>query len=168
MDTNKILIIANIRCGGTTLLRSLASNYKCPAIFEPTKLEDFGNHVVVKANAAQHKVEDLLTYSEKFDSVILLDRKNKEEQIQSATWMFHHNTSNVKWKWNKKLEGTPANEKAIYEVGVHTENLGIISEKLGIEITYYEDIYFGEVLVNGFSPQISKKLRQEDTKKIII
>ena len=167
MDTNKILIIASKRCGGTYLMKALATHYRCYAVSEPDKLEDYGNHVVVKANASKHTTEDLVNYSKNFDKVILLDRLNKEEQIQSATWMFHNDTSNVKWKWDNKLIGTPAYNKAVYEIELLTERLNALSQELEVEITYYEDIYFGNKSIEGFQPILNKKLRQVDKEKLI-
>lgn len=164
----KVLIIANIRCGGSNLMRKLASYYNSPAIFEPRVLGSYGNSVVVKVNAGQHSVESLCEFSTNFDRIILLDRMNKQLQIQSAIHMFHTSESLTKWKWSNDLENSLFSIRAKVEVEAHTAALKEIGEKLNIPITYYEDLYYGETVIEGFTPDTSKKLRQDDKKKTIL
>jgi hypothetical protein len=168
MDTKSILIVSSIRCGGTYLMKDLAKSYNCRTVFEPKELKVYNYPVVVKANAAMHTVEDLAEYSKHFIHVILLDRGNKEEQIQSAAHMFSTRSSNVKWTpttIDKKMI-----EKATTDITAHSEVLNKLSSKLGIKIKYYEDVYFNNKnLVDGieFFPDLTKKLRQEEVRKSI-
>ena len=168
MDTKSILIVSSIRCGGTYLMKDLAKSYDCKTIFEPKKLKVHNYPVVVKANAAMHTVEELAEYSKHFTHVILLDRRNKEEQIQSAAHFFSTGRSRIKWAPSSIDEGVI--EQARTHLTAHTEVLNKLSSKLGIEINYYEDIYFNNKnLVDGidFFPDLTKKLRQEKVKKSI-
>lgn len=166
MDTKSILIVSSIRCGGTYLMKNLAKSYNCITVFEPKELKVYNFPVVVKANAAMHTVEDLAEYSKHFIHVILLDRGNKEEQIQSAAHMLSMRRNDIKWAPttnDKKMI-----EKATTHITAHTEVLNKLSSKLGIEISYYEDIYYNnKALVDGidFFPDLTKKLRQKEVKK---
>ena len=167
MDTRSILIIANIRCGGTYLSNQLAETYDLKLIFEPGALGDFKFPVVVKANAGMFHPDSLCEYSKKFKTVILLDRRNTAEHLESAIALAHTRANEVNWAWKDEYDQPHIREYNINVLNRHTEVLKEVSSKLNIPINYYEDIYQGGKEIPGviFKPNLSKKLRRSDPGK---
>ena len=167
MDTRSILIIASIRCGGTYLSKQLAETYDLKLIFEPGALGDFKFPVVVKANAGMFHPDSLCEYSKKFKTVILLDRRNRAEHLESAIALTHTRDNKVKWAWKDEYDQPYIREFSNYRLNKHTEVLKEVSSKLNIPINYYEDIYQGGKEIPGviFKPNLAEKLRKSDPGK---
>jgi len=171
MDIKNILIIANIRCGGTYLMKSLGKTYNLKEVWEPKILHPYNKPIVVKANAAMHSVKALVEYSKHFSQVILLDRKDKKAQLESAVHMFTNNgVINVKWKWKKDSYSESIINESKERIKLHTIWLEEISKVLNKPIYYYEDIYYSGKKLTGlhFNPDLSKKLRIKSQKKTVI
>ena len=169
MDINSILIIANIRCGGTYLMRSLSKTYKLRKVWEPGILLH-SNSTVVKANAASYSTKSLLEYSKSFTKVILLDRKDKQAQLESAIDMYTNNgIIDAKWKWKEDSYAAVTIKESKSRINSHTVRIKELSRDLKLPITYYEDIYlYGEKLKDLiFNPDLSKKLRIKTNKKTL-
>jgi hypothetical protein len=86
-----LIIVCGPRTGSTNLMLSLASSYSLPYIFEPDIITDFDyskyKNKIVKYVLLGELDSDyykrLIDIIKQFDTVILLDRKNKEEQSES-------------------------------------------------------------------------------------
>jgi len=170
LDINSILIIANIRCGGTYLMKSLAKTYMLSEVWEPNKLFLYNTPSVVKVNATMHSAKALIEYSNYFSKVILLDRKDKKAQLESAVHMFTNNgTIDVKWEWKEGSYSELIVEKSRERIKLHSTRLQELSSRLGEPINYYEDIYSSSKKLVGihFKPDLSKKLRVVPKKKTL-
>ena len=170
MGTNSILIIANIRCGGTYLMKSLAFTYNLKEVWEPEILQYFNTPTVVKVNATMHSAKALIEYSNYFSKIILLDRKDKKAQLESAVHMFTNNgVIDVKWEWEEGSYSKLVFKKSRERIKLHSTRLQELSNRLGEPINYYEDIYSsGKKLIGlDFKPNLSKKLRVLPKKKTL-
>ena len=151
-------------------MKSLAETYSLNQVWEPTNLYHYSKPTVVKANAAMHGINALVQYSNYFSKVILLDRKDKKAQLESAVHMFANNGNiNVKWRWNEGSYSKLLIKKAKERIKMHTIWIEELSSKLKQPINYYEDIYFsGKKLEDlDFEPDLSKKLRIKPRKKTL-
>ena len=170
MVIKDILIIANIRCGGTYLMKSLAKTYSLNKVWEPNNLYHYSKPSVIKVNAAMHSMEALVEYSEYFSKVILLDRKDKKAQLESAVHMFSNNgVIDVKWVWKDNSYSAVTIKESKDRINSHTTRIKELSRNLKLPITYYEDIYlYGKKLKDlVFNPDPSEKLRMKPRKKTL-
>lgn len=171
MDIKNILIISNIRCGGTYLMKSLASTYNLKEVWEPEILYPYNKPVVVKANAAMHSVKALVEFSKHFSKVILLDRKDNKAQLESALHMFSNGGNiDVRWTEDSKNYSIELIDKTQERIDLNRKWIVDVSSKLNIPIMYYEDIYLYKVKIEGiqFNPDLSKKLRLKSRRKTVI
>ena len=157
----KILIIAVIRVGGSYLFQSLANTYNIKTrISEPRELIKPIDSTIVKVNIGMVSDLEIIDYSKYFDYVVILDRKNKKEQAESAYISKKIGKPHSKYTI-KELDDKLINE---WETTLTTASTKIqyISKVLNNEIYYYEDLYFGNKKIKNliFEPDISKKLRQ--------
>jgi hypothetical protein len=150
----RILIISLPRTGSTSLLKNISKSKKLKEVFEPFDgtnrfpYDDMMDNVVVKTIVLFQRPIGVLDYNEwilefakKFDEVILLSRKNLIECAESHAYAVFNRkrgfTSNTPYVW----EETPNFDKCYSDIIKWDNALKIISTKLDIPITYYEDIY---------------------------
>jgi hypothetical protein len=150
----RILIISLPRTGSTSLLRDICNSKKLKEVFEPFDgtnrfaYNDGMDNIVVKTIVLFQKPSDVLDYNEwilefskKFDEVILLSRKNLIECAESHAYAVFNRkkgfTSEMQYIW----EETPNFDKCYSDIIKWDTTLKMISTKLDIPITYYEDIY---------------------------
>ena len=79
-------------------------------------------------------------FAQKFDKVIILDRYDTHAKVVSAVHAQHYNNWHEEYKYNEKL--LPSSLKELYiKEEVSTELLKLLSRKLEVDITYYEEIF---------------------------
>ena len=160
----KILIIALGRTGSTSLLFKLAEEYNLNVIMEPLERNLFRedeDNIIIKTliwQIPKGENEDtwFKTLIPKFDKVILLTRKDLKSLTESLAFYRHRkNTgffSNTPYLWEK----TPNYCEIEKMVNDYNKKLIKLGQELGIEITYYEDI---------FDVSSEERLRLGDIKK---
>ena len=152
-------------------MKSLASTYNLKEVWEPEILYPYNKPVVVKANAAMHSIKALVEFSKHFSKIILLDRKDNEAQLESALHMFSNGGNiDVRWTDENKNYSSELVEKTQERINLNRKWIRDVSRELGTPITYYEDIYFNKIKLEGieFNPDLSKKLRIKNQKKTVI
>ena len=156
----KILIIAVIRVGGSYLFHSLANTYNIKKkIYEPNQLPKPNDNTIAKVNIGMFHENEIIEYSKYFEHVIMIDRKNKREQAESASVSKTTKTPDSKYKIVKLDE--PLVNYWETKFILASKTIEYISEVLDMEIYYYEDLYFGNKKIKNliFKPDLSKKLR---------
>lgn len=185
-----ILIIAAPRVGGTNLMKSLGSYYNKKTRMEydivnrypkynPKK--DVLKYVPIWEGTVDSIMNDkiyenILESAKEFQTIILIDRKNKIEQTESYYVLRTYNKGVVDKKWGDEYL---INKDDRYDFFQHYINsfsdfFTKISYDLNIPIDYYEDVYKTKSLTNKnikldleyFKPKY--KLRQKLTKKKIL
>jgi hypothetical protein len=163
---NNYLIIGVPRSGTTSLMRSISSAYNLPFIYEPfrfkTTIKDVKN-VVIKTQL--HQIDNLtysgnvteehlekcilfyVEFSKQFNNIILINRKDTKSQSESLS--VHHNGMDEKQKYiySEQVYG----EKAILlynNIELLNKYLIKLSELIKVPIDTYEDIYYGNGLIN--------------------
>lgn len=142
-----VLIISLPRTGSTSLLYKLANERGFTALFEPfdgsNRFTYNGEkNVVVKTIISHHP--NNLKLCEEFDEVILLSRKNLLECAESHAYQTYfskvknYNSNNPYYYENV----TDSLFKLCYgDILKWNNELNILSEKLNVPISYYEDIF---------------------------
>ena len=197
----KILLITNPRTGSTYFGSSLSKTYNIPFINEPAFLDDFksalssDNGYVMKVVIPQlywyyyAGIEPTLNLSKeesinefyriiseyKFDKIILLDRRNENEFIDSlinllVKYADKPQLKYEKWVYDaefKKINTTKKREYYKHYIDVCKDWMKSVSIKFNIPIIYYEDLYYNtnKVDLQGlhFVPDTTKKLRVNPT-----
>ncbi len=152
----KVLIIALARTGSSNLLFKLAEKNNLKPIFEPFRGEieneyfdginrwvynESEDNIVVKTIIHHHR--DNLKLAEKFDKVILLSRRDLKQCAESTIYHFKNRTEGFKSWMEYYYEGISDEElqECLEFVKENHNQLVALSEKLGVPITYYEDLY---------------------------
>ena len=160
----KILIIALGRTGSTSLLFKLAEEHNLNVIMEPQNKSEYrenDDNIIIKTLIWQTpKGEDEATWFKtlipKFNKVILLTRKDLKSLTESLSFYRHRKNSgffsNIPYLWEK----TPNYDEIDIMVKEYDEKLRKLGNEMGIEISYYEDL---------FNPNSSERLRMGDIKK---
>jgi hypothetical protein len=194
---NKILVIAEARVGGYYFTESLANEYGLVFHHEPSYPGAFNRivnstsmictklyigsvirHYETLTMSLEEKISHLceVIRGHGFDKIFILDRRNEKEHIESMVHMWII-TKNMKsdWKDGDKLQllltESRVNElkKSKFKHGLY---LKMISDILNIPVIYYEDLYYNTDLVDlqgcVFVPDLTKKLRKEDTPKTLL
>jgi hypothetical protein len=79
-------------------------------------------------------------FAQKFDKVIILDRYDTHAKVVSSVHAQHYNNWHEEYKYDEKL--LPSNLKELYiKEEVSSELLKLLSRKLEVDITYYEEIF---------------------------
>jgi len=163
---NNYLIIGIPRSGTTSLMRSISSAYNLPFIYEPfrfkTTIKDVKN-VVIKTQL--HQIDNLtysgiiteehlkkcilfyLEFSKQFNNIILINRKDTKSQSESLS--IHQNGMDEKRKYiySEQVYGEKA--KLLYDnIELLNKYLIKLSELIKVPIDTYEDIYYGNGLIN--------------------
>lgn len=181
-----ILIISSIRCGGHYFMTQLSNTYNLKPIHEPKKLKsidafygDGYNGICVKI-LTDFPTEDIFKieqYSKKFDYVFLLNRRNIEEQFKSIYNLYQITKQmTAVWSWSdeyEKMDIYKSKEKEYKKwIEDKSNSLKFLSELIGIQILYYEDLYYNTEFCNlqglEFHPDKSKKLYSESNKRTLI
>ena len=185
-----ILIIAAPRVGGTNLMKSIGSYYN-----KRTRME----YDIVKKYPKYNPKEDVLKYvpiwegtidsimndkiyenilesAKEFQTIILIDRKNKIEQTESYYVLRTHNKGVVDKKWGDEHLINKDDRYDFFQhyINYFSDFFTKISYDLNIPIDYYEDVYKTKSLTNKnikldleyFKPKY--KLRQKLTTKKIL
>ena len=164
-----ILIISGPRTGSTNLMKSIASHYNKKEIFEPDIVKKWppynSNKDVVKfiplwlehiskdaKLLSNHKpfYKSIVKNSKEFNTIILLNRRNREEQLESLYVIKKHlNGSHVRWGSEKEIDKQSNYWHYITNWMYHLDIvLNNLSKDLDIPIDYYEDVYNNKTLTN--------------------
>ena len=179
-----ILIVSAPRCGSTNLMKSLASAYDKNFSFEPdiiNKYPKFSYNDIVKIvpywethlkYKNSFKYDLLLGNIKLFDNVILLQRKNLIEQLESYYVMKKYSMGKINRKWgNEEIN----KDDSYYFLKEYLEKTNQIIDKissdLNLKINYYEDLIDTKEIENykldvSFFDS-SKRLRQINKKKLV-
>ena len=175
-----IIIVAQPRTGSTNLMRSIGSFYNKKTVFEPDLINNNPKcdctKDVVKFfpywpahfdNTMEYDYDVILKEIKKYNTIILLSRKNKEEQIESFYSVKHLLNAEYDIKWGNEIIDKTSKEFKFYKEYIKKFDtiLQKISEDLNIDINYYEDVYKNKKLNNDIKLDLSyfsneKKLRQ--------
>ena len=169
----KVLIISSIRCGGFSLVKQLSERYNLKLYHEPTNTDDidFTKDVIVKLltyTPYEYDVGRIINHSKNYDTIILLNRRDKEDHLISV-WELYHNKRDMREQYTHD-NGIMENKEYYSEwIDKQTACINELSKALTIPITYYEDLYYGDVDLNGlqFTPDTSKRLRINRSTTII-
>lgn len=172
-------MISSIRCGGKYFCNEISKNYNLTFIHEPNSIEKtFKNNTIVKLlNYGPFlDYEEIKSYSKSFDKVFILDRKNKEEQLQAVFYLYEISQNmDISYVWDDSMfeKKDIKRSKKYYSEWINRQSnrLKVISEVLGEDIIYYEDLYYqtDKVDLKGlkFVPDLKKKLRKKSEKKLV-
>jgi hypothetical protein len=163
---NNFLIIGIPRSGTTTLMKSISSAYNIPYIYEPFR---FGNKITDNKNVViktqLHQINNLfhsgnvinehlekcvpfyVEFSKQFDNIILINRKDTKSQSESLS--AHHNGIGEKQKYIYHEQLYSEESKLLYNnIKLLNKFLIKLSEIIKIPIDTYEDVYYGDGLIN--------------------
>jgi hypothetical protein len=151
-----ILIISLPRTGSTELGRDLSNKHKLKYECEPFNggdrlLCNYNLHNIVLKTILFHlpnyidepnRINWLIELSQNFNEVILLSRRNLVACAESWAYLMYNESqksfrANEAYLWEK----TPNYDVEFEFIKKCNSELTYLSEKLGIPITYYEDIY---------------------------
>jgi hypothetical protein len=184
---NNFLIIGIPRSGTTSLMKSIASAYDLPYIFEPFRggIKQFEiDNIVFKTQLSQindeyyteivtelhlEKCVDFYTkFSKQFDKTILIVRNNILENAQSLSVQNNGMEEMSKYVYYPELYEETAS-KLVDKIKLINQYMILLSNELSIPIDKYEDVYYGNGL-NDKSIKLdismldnSKKYRQYDS-----
>lgn len=163
---NNFLIIGIPRSGTTSLMKSIASANNIPFIYEPFRFEtditDIKN-VVIKTQL--HQINSLINsgnvtdehlekcilfyieFSKQFNNVILINRRDTKSQSESLS--AHHNGIDEKEKYVYIEKVYDEKSKSLYNnIELINKYLIKLSEIIEVPIDTYEDVYYGNGLIN--------------------
>jgi hypothetical protein len=196
----RILLICTPRSGTNSFISSLSKTMGINQISIPDSYQyprdksliDYlisKENIIVRMNPNHQVGYDIIEFSNLFDVVILLTRKNIDKLYESYVNLFYKEVY-IKGAVNSTYDykDIPNNIKNSFKNDINWKNVlnGIniindISDKLNIPILYYEDLYYsndGINLLKSLLPEINtdvfrnrlsstKKLRVDIDKKII-
>lgn len=150
-----IIIVAQPRTGSTNLQKSICSYYKKKIIFEPNfMLEEVydPNNDVVKMfpyhpdhhnNTQDFDYDKILNKIKQFDTIILLNRRNKKEQTDSMYIVDRVHEGIYNWPWfDSQVNTEDKVYKGIYDYFTSADEIHErIASDLNLEINYYEDVF---------------------------
>lgn len=151
----KVLIIALPRTGSTSLLINIAKDRNLQLMFEPfdgsnrCHYNSTDDNVVVKTIIHQHppninsknKLDWLIEFSNEFDEIILLSRKDVTQLYQSYAYFLYYKNKGFNSYSEYRWEMTPNYNEVVDIVNSMVSDIHFISNSLNTPITYYEDIY---------------------------
>ena len=145
----KILILALVRSGSTSLLKRISEEQKLNSISEPfnnvngnlEKYKDYDwkntNDICVKTHINHKDVTFYLEFIKFFDEVILLSRKDLNACAESLSYANYFQNFTEKYEWIN----TPNLNQNIKLVKEFDEELKKLSKLTNIKISYYEDLF---------------------------
>lgn len=164
-----ILLVCTIRCGGTYLSNYLSEKYNLKLYTEPSFLPKSLNDICVKLIVWEHTLEEILDYCKKFDYIILLDRKNIEEQTESFLALAEQTHKPYdSWIWEEKYKSMGKGYDYYEDILMNSKkDIEYISDTIGKNIYYYENIYYNNQPIYDldFQPDLTKKLRKQSITK---
>lgn len=163
----KILLLYIPRAGSTSILRyfkSVKPNYNIinqpwsELIVELTKSNMINykdlikyENIFVKSDIGSFNKEniDLECVKSDFDKIIILDRKDKEKQIESLIYAKHNNSfleSNKYWFDDDYKYTIEEDEKRSAQNGIQElkNQIPTLTKLLNAKFYYYEDLFFGD------------------------
>ncbi len=163
---NNYLIIGIPRSGTSSLMNSIASANNLPFIYEPlrfgtnpidtknvvikTQLHQIGNSIHSGNVTTEHLEKCILFYiefSKQFDNIILINRKDTKSQSESLS--VHHTGIDEKHKYIYNEQVYDNRAKILYNnIELLNKYLIKLSEVIKIPIDTYEDVYYGDGLIN--------------------
>jgi hypothetical protein len=184
---NNFLIIGIPRSGTTSLMKSIASAYELPYVYEPFRrgIKNFEvDNIVFKTQLSQIDdeyyteivdephlkkcVEFYTEFSKQFDKTILIVRNNIIENAQSLSVQNNGMEERSKYVYYPELYDETAN-KLIDKIKLINQYMLLLSNNLKIDIDTYEDVYYGSGLIDKSIKldnsiiDNSKKYRQYDS-----
>tara|TARA_B100002019_G_C21088589_1_gene507420 strand:- start:20 stop:610 length:591 start_codon:yes stop_codon:yes gene_type:complete len=181
MGKVRTVIVAMYRTGSTNLVRGLRDILRIRHLPEPwnfdlyseSKYTDVKNvigHGLVKTLIWQLPPgeSDMIRFYSDFvkhyDNVILLGRKNRKEIAES----WHKASLTGNWYWSYYLEENHSLEIDTPQHYFYCDKLEELSEKLQIPITWYEDLYSGNLdLIQKCIDQWGLKITAEQLFKYV-
>lgn len=163
---NNYLIIGVPRSGTTSLMKSISSANNLPYVYEPLRFEtDITDIKDVVIKTQLHQINSLtnsgnvtnehlkkcilfyVEFSKQFDNVILINRRDTKSQSESLS--AHHNGINEKLKYVYSEQVYDDKAKLLYNnIELLNKYLIKLSEMIKIPIDTYEDVYYGDGLIN--------------------
>jgi hypothetical protein len=142
----KILIIALPRTGSTSLLKKISKDRNLKPFFEPFDgtgrvIYNNENNSVVKTIISHHS--NNLELINRFDEVILLNRRNLKELIESHSYQTHFSKTGYNSN-NPYVYKQPPQEiinLCTSDILNWNEEINYLSDVTKIPIIYYEDIF---------------------------
>ena len=152
----RILIISSPRAGSTSLIRALGKVCNIKTYEEPfnkhwgSHYKDkykFDSNCAVKVmsyekakNSNKTSVQFLTEFSKSFDHVILLDRLNYQEQLESFAFA-RQKRYDSGWQEPYIYDQSVDTLKEDYFLTLLKENIQQISENINSDILFYENLY---------------------------
>lgn len=143
----KVLIISLPRTGSTSLLYNISKERDLRPIFEPFDwsgrflYNDDMDNIVLKTIIYQHS--NNIELSKKFDEVILLNRRNFNDHLESYSYLYHNKP--LGYHSAKPYKYTPPPSEIIHKsqelLITMYQDLKKLSDILEIPIQYYEDLF---------------------------
>lgn len=158
MSKTRVIIVAMYRTGSTTLVKGLNRVLKVRHLPEPWNFNlHHGSKFADAKNVIGHRLvktliwqlppgeSDMIRFYSDFvkhyDNVIILGRKNRKELAES----WHRAALTGNWHWSYYLEENHSLEVDYPKHSYCCDKLEELSEKLQIPITWYEDLYSGNL-----------------------
>lgn len=159
----KVLIISLPRTGSTSLMKKISESKGLKQFPEPFGIYakknnikyDFEDDSIVKTIIGQKSVEFYIEYSNNFDEVILLSRKDLIACSESLAYMNWNIPKGYKHDLPYFWEYTPNYPKTKKWVFNAYEDLKKISQEIDIPIQYYEDLFD----MNSYERQRKKPIK---------
>lgn len=171
-----ILVISNVRCGGRYFTKYLSEKYNLKFYHQPiqeTVQTINKKNTCIKILPCDFTIEYIKELVKEFDYVFVLDRKNKQEQLQSMI-VLNEITGNMysKWDWKEKYSNVGKGYSYWSDaLDIYKSIIKNIADTIGKEIIYYEDLYYGNSvnLIDGleFNPNKKHKLRISKNEQLI-
>lgn len=152
----RVLIISSPRAGSTSLIRALGKVCNITTYEEPFNKHwgshykdkyEFDTNCVVKVmsyekakNSNKTSVQFLTEFSKSFDHVILLDRLNYQEQLESYAFARQRRYDGG-WQEPYIYDGDIDLGREDYFLTLQKENVQLISENINSDILFYENLY---------------------------
>jgi len=150
-----IVIVGQPRSGSTNLLKSISSHYSKKSILEPNFMIDdnydpindvvkvFPYHPAYYDGTEKFDYNVVLNKIKQFNTIILLNRRNKKEQIESFYAVLDKLEGVYEAKWNDSLLEI-SKERYEYFKGYFNQADIIhkrIASDLNLEINFFEDVF---------------------------
>jgi len=150
-----IIIVAQPRTGSTNLQKSICSYYKKKIIFEPNfmleQVYDPNNDVVkmfpyhpdYHTDKQDFDYDKILNKIKQFNTIILLNRRNKKEQTDSMyiVHKVHEGIYDDPW-FDSQVNTEDKAYKDMYDFFASADEIHQrIASDLNLEINYYEDVF---------------------------
>ena len=153
----RTLIISLPRTGSTSLLNKIANEKNLKPYFEPFDgtnrvIYNGEDNAVVKTIICHHS--NNIQLAKEFDEIILLNRKNLKELIESHSYHTYFLKTKGYLHINPYVYKNPPNdivELCKSDILKWNKEMDILSKELNKEIFYYEDL---------FNPNSSDRLRR--------